>query len=156
LLDASGRAALTGSLFPLATLVTPNVPEAAALLSESVAVDEAALIQQGERLLAFRSQAILLKGGHRYASQGAAAGWEDEDAVDLLISRGPAGQPSIERIASKRVVGSSRGTGCALASGIAAGVAGGTPLDEACRDAKRYVLGMLAPAYYTGTTIPSD
>jgi hydroxymethylpyrimidine/phosphomethylpyrimidine kinase len=147
LLDAGGRAAMTGSLFPLATLVTPNVPEAAALLGESVAVNEAKLIEQGKRLLTFGSRAILLKGGHRYASQGATAGCDDEDAVDLLISRGPVGQPSIERITSKRVVGSSRGTGCALASGIAAGLAGGKPLDEACRDAKRYVLGMLAPAY---------
>jgi hydroxymethylpyrimidine/phosphomethylpyrimidine kinase len=161
---------LTGSLFPLATLITPNVPEAAALLGEGVATDEAGLIQQGERLLGFGSQAILLKGGHGYAGRAVS-----EDAVDLLISRAagvghpavggsaddrpavghpendsPAvGRPArgllIERIASKRVVGSSRGTGCALASAIAAGLAAGKPLSEACRAAKRYVLGMLTP-----------
>jgi hydroxymethylpyrimidine/phosphomethylpyrimidine kinase len=135
LLDAGGQAALTGSLFRIATLVTPNVPEAAALLGEPVAADEAELIQQGVRLLGFGSQAVLLKGGHAYAGCE-----EGEDAVDLLISRGP-----IERIASKRVVGSSRGTGCALASGIAAGLAAGMSLSEACRAAKRYVAGMLAP-----------
>ena len=156
LLDAGGRAALTGSLFRIATLVTPNVPEAAALLGEPLATDEADLIRQGERLLGFGSQAILLKAGHPYAG-----GTETEEAVDLLISgaapgAGPANARSahgcrvnefaIERIASKRVVGSSRGTGCALASGIAAGLAAGRPLSEACRAAKRYVLGMLAPA----------
>jgi len=160
LLDAGGRAALTGSLFRIATLVTPNVPEVAALLGEPLAADEADAIRQGERLLSFGSQAILLKGGHPYADGRYAGDAETEDAVDLLISRSPVGwrsadagaqgenrpiESTIERIASKRVVGSSRGTGCALASGIAAGLAAGKPLSEACRAAKRYVQAMLAP-----------
>jgi hydroxymethylpyrimidine/phosphomethylpyrimidine kinase len=51
----------------------------------------------------------------------------------------------VERIVSKRVLGSSRGTGCALAAAIAAGLAAGKTLDEACRAAKQYVLGMLTP-----------
>jgi hydroxymethylpyrimidine/phosphomethylpyrimidine kinase len=140
LLDAAGQAALTASLFRIATLVTPNIPEAAALLGEPLAANEADLIRQGEKLLGFGSEAILLKGGHR----------DGEEAVDLLISGA-----SIERIASKRVVGSCRGTGCALASGIAAGLAAGNSLGEACRAAKHYVAAMLAPAY-TGTTMPSD
>jgi hydroxymethylpyrimidine/phosphomethylpyrimidine kinase len=177
LLDAEGQAALIAALFPLATLVTPNVPEAAALLGEALAADEAALVQQGRRLLEFGSRAILLKGGHPYAGRrdagrgdagrgdagrGDAGRRDAEDAVDLLISgddtmRGrfddraptsggpPERQQHVERIASKRVTGSSRGTGCALASGIAAGLAAGKPLNEACRAAKHYVLGMLAP-----------
>ena len=146
---------MTGSLFPLAALVTPNVPEAAALLGEPVAGDEAGLIRQGEKLLDFGSHAILLKGGHPYASGRYSGRNEGEDAVDLLISGDAAGslpargrrasELSIERIHSKRIVGSSRGTGCALASGIAAGLATGKSLGEACRAAKRYVLGMLAP-----------
>jgi len=131
LLDAGGRAALTEALFPLATLVTPNVPEAAALLGEALATDEVGLVQQGLRLLGFGSGAILLKGGHT----------DGEDAVDLLIS----GDRIVERVASQRVVGTSRGTGCALASAIAAGLAAGKPLNEACRAAKTYVLGMLTP-----------
>ena len=131
MLDAGGRAALTGTLFPLATLVTPNVPEAAALLGEVLATDEAGLVQQGLRLLGFGSRAILLKGGHA----------DGEDAVDILI----AGDRAVERIASQRVAGTSRGTGCALASAIAAGLAAGKPLNEACRAAKKYVLGMLTP-----------
>ena len=129
LLDAGGRAALTDALFPLATLVTPNVPEAAALLDEALATDEAGLVQQGLRLLGFGSQAILLKGGHT----------DGEDAVDLLIG----GDRAVERIASQRVAGTGRGTGCALAAAIAAGLASGKPLNEACRAAKKYVLGML-------------
>jgi hydroxymethylpyrimidine/phosphomethylpyrimidine kinase len=131
LLDAGGRTALTEALFPLAALVTPNVPEAAALLGEALATDEAELVQQGLRLLGFGSRAILLKAGHSHG----------EDAVDLLISGGRA----VERMASQRVAGTSRGTGCALASAIAAGLAAGKPLNEACRAAKNYVLEMLRP-----------
>ncbi len=130
LLDAGGRAALLEGLFPLAALVTPNIPEAAALLGEAVAASEADLVEQGRRLLRFGAGAILLKGGH---AQG-------EDAVDLLIHpEGP-----IERMPSKRVAGSSRGTGCALASAIAASLVLGKSLPGACRDAKSYVLKMLA------------
>ena len=131
LLDAGGRAALIEALFPLAALVTPNVPEAAALLGEALATDEAGLVQQGLRLLRFGSRAILLKGGHT----------DGEDAVDLLISS----DRIVERIAAPRMAGTSRGTGCALASAIAAGLAAGKPLNEACRAAKTYVLGMLTP-----------
>lgn len=145
LLDAAGRVALLEKVLPLATLVTPNVPEVAALLGEPVAVDEAELIQQGRQLLEFGCRAILLKGGH-------AAG---EEAVDLLIARSAFGKGGrsesddavvVERITSKRVAGSSRGTGCALASGIAAGLASGLSLSDACRRAKHYVLEkMLTP-----------
>lgn len=131
LLDAGGRAALTELLFPLAALITPNVPEAAALLGEALAMEEAELVQQGLRLLGYGSRAILLKGGHA----------DGEDAVDFLISS----DRTIERLASRRALGSSRGTGCALASGIAAGLAAGKTLNEACRAAKNYVLGMLTP-----------
>ncbi|HEY6926365.1 MAG TPA: hydroxymethylpyrimidine/phosphomethylpyrimidine kinase [Steroidobacteraceae bacterium] len=158
LLDSRGRAALLEKLLPLATLVTPNVPEIAALLGEPIAADEVERVNQACRLLEFGCQAILLKGGH-------ATG---EEAVDLLVTHGnnisserrqPDGRPSepgrvantvgnliIERIASKRVPATSRGTGCALASGIAATLASGHSLVEACRRAKRYVLEtMLTP-----------
>ena len=128
LLDEAGRTALTRLLMPLATLVTPNVPEAAALLGEPVARDEAALIEQGRRLLEYGSRAILLKGGHAVGAE----------AVDLLIAAN-----SEQRISSKRVDGSSRGTGCALASAIAASLVKGEPLAAACEIAKKYVLGML-------------
>ena len=130
LLDDEGRTALTRVLMPRATLVTPNVPEAAALLGEPIAWDEMGLLEQGQRLLQYGSQAILLKGGH---SEGA-------EAVDLLISAA-----GVQRIKSKRVSGSSRGTGCALASGIAASLVKAKSLAAACEAAKTYVLGMLEP-----------
>jgi hydroxymethylpyrimidine/phosphomethylpyrimidine kinase len=178
LLDASGRAALTRALFPHVTVVTPNVPEAAALLGEAIATNEAELVQQGQRLLNFGCGAILLKGGHSYAGHVHGGGGDGEEAVDVLMSRrtegvGPADARAadrvpveahdargadghatdraaeegyyVERIVSKRLAGSSRGTGCALASAIAAGLAAGQPLIEACRAAKGYVLNMLRP-----------
>lgn len=130
LLDAEGRAALLLELLPRTTLLTPNIPEAAALSGEPAATDETGLIRQGKRLLGFGSRAILLKGGHG----------EGDSAVDFLI-RSP--DQSVDRISSKRLPGSSRGTGCALASAIAAGLANATPLVDACHNAKSYVLGML-------------
>jgi len=136
LLDARGRTALLKKLVPLVTLVTPNVPEIAALLGEPVADNEIELVNQARRLLESGCHAILLKGGH-------ATG---EEAVDLLVAGNPAGSIVVERITSKRVPTTSRGTGCALASGIAAALASGHPLLEACRRAKRYVLEtMLTP-----------
>lgn len=158
LLDARGRAALREKLLPQATLVTPNVPEIAALLGEPVASDEVEWVNQARRLLEFGCQAILLKGGH-------ATG---DEAVDLLVTRAQSPQPDrrqpegrqsgatrsgtpvgniiVERVTAKRVSATSRGTGCALASGIAAALASGHSLLEACRRAKHYVLEtLLAP-----------
>jgi hydroxymethylpyrimidine/phosphomethylpyrimidine kinase len=117
------------SLFPRATLVTPNVPEAAALLGEKIATSERALIEQAQRLLRLGPEAVLLKGGH----------FEGNEAVDLLVWR----NHGLQRITSPRISATSRGTGCALASAIAAGLASGVPLFEACERAKRYIVEML-------------
>jgi hydroxymethylpyrimidine/phosphomethylpyrimidine kinase len=129
LLDAGGREVLRKYLFPRATLVTPNVPEAAALLDEEVATSEHVLIEQARRLLALGPYAVLLKGGHMGG----------REAVDLLVS----GSHGVQRICSARVSAVRRGTGCALASAIAAGLASSVSLFEACRQAKRYVVEML-------------
>jgi hydroxymethylpyrimidine/phosphomethylpyrimidine kinase len=129
LLDQGGRAALIQALLPMATLVTPNVPEVAALLDEAVATNEAVLLEQGRRLLELGSRAILLKGGHS----------EGPEAVDLLISR-----ERVDRLVAPRIAASSRGTGCALASAIAAELAHKKAFLEACAAAKHYVREMLA------------
>jgi hydroxymethylpyrimidine/phosphomethylpyrimidine kinase len=134
LLDAEGRAAMCKRLFPLATIVTPNIPEAAMLLAEEPAIGELALISHAERLLTLGPQAVLLKGGH-------AGG---EEAIDLLISRNHV----VRRFASPRIRVTGRGTGCVLASAIAAGLASGIPLADACQQAKRYVVAELSRAEY--------
>ncbi len=129
LLDAAGREALRDNLVPRATLVTPNIPEAAALLGTEPAASEEELLRQAHAWLALGPAAVLIKGGHGSASE----------AVDLLLSAGR----SPRRLIAPRIAKTQRGTGCALASGIAAGLAEGLELGDACARAKRHVLELL-------------
>ena len=132
LLDAAGRAALRAELLPRTTLLTPNIPEAAALLDARPALDESELLQQAQALLSLGPQAVLIKGGHGHG----------REAVDLLVQRG---EPP-RRYGAPRSPNSCRGTGCALASAIAAGLAAGLPLPQSCLRARAYVLELLRAA----------
>ena len=69
LLAAEAVDALRTKLIPLASVITPNLPEAAALLDEGVAVGEAAVEKQGRRLLALGCKAVLIKGGHGQSAE---------------------------------------------------------------------------------------
>ena len=124
LLDAEGRAALIEWLLPRVTLLTPNVPEAALLLGTPLGAGEAALLQQAQQLRARGARAVLLKGGHAPGAQ----------ATDFLVS-----DCATQRLATARRAGSRRGTGCALATAIAAGLGAGLPLAVACQRAKDHV-----------------
>ena len=124
LLDAGGQAALIEWLLPRATLLTPNLPEAAALLGTQVAVGEAALLQQAQQMRALGARAVLMKGGHAAGAQ----------ASDYLVSAA-----DTQCLATALRAGRRRGTGCALAAAIAAGLAARLPLSEACRRAKDHV-----------------
>lgn len=118
-------------LFPRVTLFTPNLPELAALtgLPEALSDDEA--IRQARILMAQGLRSVLVKGGH---AQGV-------DAADLLVSH-----KAVVRHAGLRLAVSLRGTGCALASAIAAELALGTPLDQSVQRAKAYVFRRLQAA----------
>lgn len=129
LLEEAGLSALRDLLMPRSTLVTPNLPEAAALLEEEVAASEAAMIGQAQRLLRFNAHAVLMKGGH-------ASG---EQVVDILVTRSD--PPMFMR--AERKAATLRGTGCALSSAIAAGLALKLPLAIACERAKAYVWSKL-------------
>jgi hydroxymethylpyrimidine/phosphomethylpyrimidine kinase len=123
--------ALAEHLFPRATIVTPNIPEAAVLLGTVPATDEAAMRAQAEALAA-RGPAVLLKGGHL----------EDGESVDLFLSGG-----RLERLVSPRVTTrNTHGTGCTLSSAIAAHLARGATLPEAVRAAKAYISAAIAAA----------
>jgi len=112
-------------LFPRALVVTPNLPEAAALLDTSIARTEEEMLAQARRLLGLGAKAVLIKGGH-------ATGPE---AIDLLVS--PNG---VARLVAERVpTDNTHGTGCTLSSAIAAGLAKGQRLGEAVSDAKLYL-----------------
>ncbi len=116
---------LREALMPLCTLVTPNLPELALLSASAPALTEAETDRQARLLLGAGAQAILAKGGHA----------EGAEAVDLLFR--PLGAPL--RFSGVRLQGSRRGTGCMLASGIAAGLAAGKTLETAIAAAKETV-----------------
>lgn len=125
LLAEEGRRALMECLLPLATLLTPNIPEAAALLSLPPAQGEGPVLEQAQALLARGARAVLLKGGHG----------SGPEAIDYLVR--PAQAPRLLR--APRAQRSVRGSGCTLATAIAAGLAVGLELEEACVRAKHYV-----------------
>jgi hydroxymethylpyrimidine/phosphomethylpyrimidine kinase len=112
-------------LIPRALVITPNLPEAAALLDGPVARNEAEMREQAQRLLRLGSRAVLLKGGH---ADGA-------ESVDLLVQSTTVARLAAERIATENT----HGTGCTLSSAIAAGLAKGQDLATAVRKAKDYV-----------------
>ncbi len=129
LLEADATDALLHELCPLATVVTPNLAEAAQLLSSSLATSDAECAAQAHALSARLQTAVLLKGGH-------ASGHE---AVDLLAQ---VGRPLIA-LRTERISATMRGTGCALSSLIAAQLAHGSNLEDACRRSKDGVTALL-------------
>ena len=122
--------ALRKRLIPAALVITPNLPEAAALLDEAVARSEDEMRTQGERLLALGATAVLIKGGHG----------EAPESVDILVERLGTTRLPAPRIATRNT----HGTGCTLSSAIAAGLAKGLSLHDAVAAAKAYVTAAIA------------
>ena len=113
-------------------MFTPNLFEAAALLDVPMARDEDEMRAQAQKLLALGAGAVLIKGGHGGGP----------DSVDLLVEADGCARFAAPRVATKNT----HGTGCTLASAIAAGLAKGLSLDDAVRDAKAYVTAAIAAA----------
>lgn len=127
LLAPDAADALRRRLLPLATVLTPNLPEAAALLGEAEATDRLAMEGQALRLLALGPKAVLLKGGHL-------AGPE---SPDVLATSG-----GLRWFEGLRVVTrNTHGTGCSLSSAIAAELGKGHGLADAVAAAKRFIAG---------------
>jgi len=124
LLKDDALSALKDTLLPLADLVTPNVPEAEFLTGLKIKdVDD--LTPAGDALLKMNVYAALMKGGHL----------EGKSVVDVLVSEEGANIMSGPRIHSRHT----HGTGCTLASAIAANMALGAPLEEAVMSAREFV-----------------
>lgn len=132
LIDAAGERLLRRALLPRAALLTPNIPEAAALLEAQPARTDAELLEQARALCRLGPAAVLLKGGHGSGRQ----------AIDLLVTA----RGSVHRLSAPRLQRLQRGTGCALAAAIAAGLAEKLSLRAACEQAKRYVSELLQRA----------
>jgi len=124
LLDEAAVAALRDELLPLCGLVTPNLPEAAALLDEPEVTDEDGMGAQLRRLTAMGT-GVLLKGGHL----------DSPESVDLLAVDG-----TITRLSAPRVpTTNTHGTGCTLSSAVAALRPGTADWAEAVSAAKTYL-----------------
>jgi hydroxymethylpyrimidine/phosphomethylpyrimidine kinase len=132
LLATDAVEALRTRLIPRASLITPNLPEAAALLDEPVALSEAAIESQGKRLLALGCPAVLIKGGHGLGTE----------SIDYLIG----GNGIIALVAPRIATRNTHGTGCSLSSAIAAGLAKGEDVETAVRNAKVWVSAAIAAA----------
>ncbi|MBA2653069.1 MAG: bifunctional hydroxymethylpyrimidine kinase/phosphomethylpyrimidine kinase [Tatlockia sp.] len=118
--------ALKSELIPLATLITPNLPEAQALLGMNVNfADEMPAI--AEKLLELGGSAVLLKGGHLH---------DKENSNDLFLNQ----NGELHWFTSPRIVSkNTHGTGCTLSAAIASGLALGLDLLSACKIAKKYI-----------------
>jgi hydroxymethylpyrimidine/phosphomethylpyrimidine kinase len=132
LLAAEAVDALRTKLMRLASVITPNLPEAAALLDEPVARSEAEIESQGRRLLGLGCRAVLIKGGHGEGSQ----------SIDYLVSA----DNTIALAASRVATRNTHGTGCSLSSAVAAGLAKGEDLETAVRNAKSWISAAIAAA----------
>jgi hydroxymethylpyrimidine/phosphomethylpyrimidine kinase len=124
LLLSEAETALRDVLLPMAALLTPNLPEAEMLVGFPVRV-EADMARAAQKLVTFGPRAVLMKGGHL----------EGERVVDLLYHDGRIDRFEDARISSR----STHGTGCTLASAIAAGLAQKMTLRDAVARARAYV-----------------
>jgi hydroxymethylpyrimidine/phosphomethylpyrimidine kinase len=135
LLAEDAVTALRTRLLPLATLVTPNLPEAAGLSGIEVA-GRPDMRRAADAILALGPTAVLIKGGH--LGEGT--------AVDLLVHGEREEWIEAERIDTRHT----HGTGCTLSSAITAHLAGGAELDDAVRAGKAFVTEAIRHALHLG------
>ncbi len=135
LLEPDAVGVLRRVLLPMATVVTPNVPEAEALLGRSVD-GEAAMVDAAAELAALGPGAVLLKGGHLHGLRSPDLLWRDGQAHWLDGPRLP--------------VRHTHGTGCTLSAAICAYLASGHLLTAACEGAKEFVAQSIAAGVEIG------
>ena len=134
LLKPDAVRALKKDLFPLALIITPNIPEAEALAGIAIRTDENMDFAAG-KLLDMGPRYVLIKGGHR----------DSEVAVDTLY-----GGRTVLSFSTIRQKGEFHGTGCVLSSAIAVFIGQGLPVEKAVEKAKLFVEKMLKKAKRVG------
>ncbi|UNK50251.1 bifunctional hydroxymethylpyrimidine kinase/phosphomethylpyrimidine kinase [Lysobacter sp. S4-A87] len=142
LLEASALDALRTRLMPLATLVTPNLPEAELLLGQPIA-DVDAMHVAISRLHELGARSVLLKGGHLPGTG---------DVVDLFSHSDADADGTVRVIAHPRLQLEAHGTGCTLASAVAANLCLGRELADSCTAAADYVHAALVRGYRPGNS----
>ncbi len=139
LIDGAGQIAIKTLLFPLAALITPNIPEAEILSGVSISgLDD--VIRAAEVLCIGGAKAVLVKGGHA----------KEAEVSDTLVL---SGSPQSYHFKSPRIdTPHTHGTGCTLATAIAVGLGQGLPLHNAAERAHRFVQDAIgtAPGFGAG------
>ncbi|WP_273725989.1 bifunctional hydroxymethylpyrimidine kinase/phosphomethylpyrimidine kinase [Brucella gallinifaecis] len=133
LLSEAAISTLRERLIPLASLLTPNQPEAACLLDCAIACNNDEAEAQGRALLGLGAKAVLMKGGHA----------EGDICTDLLIRKD---LPTIKLEAPRIDTQHTHGTGCTLSSAIAAGLGKGLSMEQALREAHTYLQAAICSA----------
>lgn len=118
---------LLTNLMPLATVITPNIPETEVIVGKSIK-DEKAMEDAAKEIYSDNGCAVLVKGGHLV-----------NDAVDYLYNNGKGSWFASERINNPNT----HGTGCTLSSAIACNLANDCTLEESIKNAKDYLTGAL-------------
>ena len=126
-------AALRARLLPLCVLVTPNLPEAGALLGDEPPRERREMGRAAARLQGLGARNVLLKGGHLQAA---------DESPDLLLHGGEHYWLEGARVPTRRT----HGTGCTISAAITALLARRRPLPTAVAEAKRYLAGAIAAA----------
>lgn len=134
LLDPRAVSLLVRVLFPHAVIVTPNIPEAEAILGRAL-IGAAALERAARDLLGYGARAVLLKGGHR---RGPARDLFTDGVAEIVLEE--------PRLPARNT----HGSGCVLSSALACFLARGLPLLEAVRRAKHFVTEAIRHAYPLG------
>lgn len=124
--------ALRNALLPLATIITPNLPEAARLMNTVEAQDRSAMATQAATLVDLGPTATLVKGGHLDHTQ----------SPDVLVTDGIVHWLEAPRTTTKNT----HGTGCTLSAALAAQLARGKSTQDAAKGAKDYVAAAIAAA----------
>lgn len=137
LLDPAGERAIRDLLIPIARIVTPNIAEAETLTAMQLDTD-AAIREAARRIVAMGARAVVIKGGHRKIAEA--------KATDLFYD----GRHFIELTSDRIAGGGAHGTGCAFSAAIAAHLARGKNLEDAVRNAKRYVTKALKHSFKLG------
>ena len=127
LLSDEAKDALVSKLFPLATVITPNIPEAEALCGFDIK-NELDMAGAAERISRTLNGAVLIKGGHL-----------GKNCTDLLYENGNIHWHTAQRVNNPNT----HGTGCTLSSAIACNLAAGNGLDASVLKAKEYLTGAL-------------
>ena len=134
---------MISDLFPIVSLVTPNLQEAARLLSTTMAQSSDEMEEQASAILKLGAHAVLIKGGHAVGKDAAGKDAAGKDAADFLItSHGNRRWFSAPFVETKNT----HGTGCSLSSAIAAGLARGQNLEISIDRAKNWLSKAIAYA----------